>query len=75
LGPGKNGGYHRAGRVGVSTGGRLRWGRINISAHATYDKEEDNVGISQPGKLISYLASRECPEGQQLARFSQRNNL
>jgi hypothetical protein len=32
LGPGKNGGYHRAGRVGVSTGGRLRWGRINISA-------------------------------------------
>jgi hypothetical protein len=37
LGPGKNGGYHRAGRVGVSTGGRLRWGRINISAKYSYD--------------------------------------
>jgi hypothetical protein len=61
LGPGKNRGYHRAGRVGVSTGGRPRWGRINISVvrrptGAAPDDGASYYGMSGMGRLyiISY---------------------
>jgi hypothetical protein len=38
LGPGKNDGYHRAGRVVVLRGGPPRWGRINISGQQAVDQ-------------------------------------